>query len=126
MTEPDIFEYQLSPTPNEDLELGEMHDDMSSNRFLPRVGELTSYDRNQDYGHPYENMKQTADLINALFAHKLKEPFKPHEMALIQIQFKMARLTTSPYKDDNYLDIAGYTRVAYVCMEHQRSTRTPG
>jgi hypothetical protein len=70
--------------------------------------------RHNDYGSCYPLYRKMADVLNALFAHKLKTDegctFTAPDMAIIQIVLKICR---EQYKSkrDNRVDIAGYAEV---------------
>lgn len=65
---------------------------------------LVMGDRNKDYSSPKDNFDQTA----ALWAAYKGVEFSAHDVAVMMILVKAARLTTSPGKWDNWVDIAGY------------------
>lgn len=71
--------------------------------------------RNSVYGSPEDNFKNTADLINAQFSHKLKENFSPSDVAILMICLKMARLKTTPSHLDTWVDVAGYAACGAEC-----------
>lgn len=84
--------------------------------ILQEAQRLTHGDRNKDYGHPLDDYTKNAGLINALFAHKLREPFTAAEVALIMVGVKLSRQVNRP-KRDNMVDAAGYAWVANACIE---------
>ena len=65
---------------------------------------LVMGDRNKDYASPADNFKQTADLWSVYLGMRME----PHDVAVLMILVKVARLTSSPMKMDNWIDIAGY------------------
>lgn len=71
---------------------------------LRTAEELVMGDRNKDYSDPTDNFEQTA----GLWSEYLKMPLKAHDVAVLMILVKVARLSTSPDKADNWIDIAGY------------------
>ena len=73
-------------------------------QVLSIAEDLVMGDRNRDYSDPRENFGQTADL----WAAYLGVAVKPHDVAVLMILAKVARLSTSPGKQDNWIDIAGY------------------
>ena len=65
---------------------------------------LVMGDRNKDYSSPQANFDQTAELWSAYMGHQ----FSAHDVAVMMILVKLARISTSPGKLDNWIDIAGY------------------
>lgn len=65
---------------------------------------LTCGDRNRDYGDPRPNFEATAQMWSA---YKGVE-FSAHDVAAMMILLKVARLSESPHKLDNWIDSAGY------------------
>jgi hypothetical protein len=93
---------------------------MSTN-ILQKADRVTSQDRQDSYGHPLDNWTLTANLVNALFADKLKEAFTAEDMMLFMNQVKVARERHKP-SEDNKLDIAGYARCKEM-IEQERERR---
>lgn len=88
-------------------------------KALREAEQLTTGDRNKNYGSPTENFDTTAALWNLQLGHKLKsgESFTATDVALLMVQLKMARLKTSPSTRDHYVDIAGYIACGLECQE---------
>lgn len=78
--------------------------------ILTEAQRLVYGPREADYGHPYQDYSKVAQLVSALFSHKLKEPLTPHEASLIPQCMKMSREVHRP-KRDNRVDGAGYWAV---------------
>jgi hypothetical protein len=72
---------------------------------------LVHGDRNLQYGPPYDEYVRTSGMVNAMLAHKLKEPLLPEEVAYIMECVKLSRQIFRP-KRDNMVDGAGYCEVA--------------
>jgi len=72
--------------------------------------QLINEDRNVDYGDPYDNFKDIADMLNVLLKPILKDgtSVQCHHVTMIMIAVKLSRMTTSPFKRDSWVDIAGY------------------
>lgn len=83
-------------------------------RILAEADRLVHSDRNKSYGEPTGNFENTAALWNTQFSHKLKEPFTATDVALALIQLKLARIISSP-KRDNWADILGYAACGFEC-----------
>lgn len=96
--------------------------DNGGESILEEAQRLTHGTRNKDYGHPLDDYSRTAALINALFAHKLKQPLDAEDAAQIQILVKLSR-HQNVRKRDNMTDLAGYGWVAWACTE-ERERRT--
>ena len=75
--------------------------------ILLEAERLTNQDRRETYGHPLDDYSRTAALFNALFAHKLKEPFAAEDLQLTMVLVKLSRQIHMP-KRDNLTDAAGY------------------
>jgi hypothetical protein len=69
-------------------------------------------DRGESYGDPQTHFARTVGAINAVFAHKLREPLIPADWGIIMVLDKCAREQNS-HKRDNMTDIAGYA----ACVE---------
>lgn len=65
-------------------------------------------DRRRRYGPPAEHFARTVGMINALFAHKLREPFTPREWGQMMVLDKLAR-DQCQQQHDNQVDAIGYT-----------------
>ena len=64
-------------------------------------------DRGESYGDPQTHFARTVGAINAVFAHKLREPLTPADWGIIMVLDKCAREQHAP-KRDNMIDVAGY------------------
>ncbi len=89
-----------------------------SESVLQEAERLINGDRNESYGHALDDYGRTAALINAAFAHKLKEPFTAEDMMLVMIQVKVSR-QINKHGRDNLTDIAGYAG----CIEKAHNER---
>ena len=74
------------------------------------------------YGPPVEHFARTIGMINALFAHKLKEPLTVSDWPQIMMCDKMARHQEKPI-EDNSVDCAGYSACWYECLSHDSQPR---
>lgn len=81
-----------------------MDDKPVRQEVLEEAISLTCGDRNRDYGDPRPNFEATAQMWSA---YKGVE-FSAHDVAAMMILLKVARLSESPHKRDNWTDAAGY------------------
>lgn len=73
-------------------------------KILQEAIDLTCGDRNKDYGDPRPNFEATAQMWSAYKGVQ----FSAHDVAAMMILLKVARITESPHKRDNWTDTAGY------------------
>lgn len=80
------------------------------NEPLEQAIELINKDRNEDYGEPYDNFRDIAEMMTVLLRPILKDGTKVqcHHVSMMMIAVKLSRMTTSPFKADSWVDIAGY------------------
>lgn len=71
--------------------------------------------RRKNYGPPREHFRRTVGMLNALFAHKLLEPFTEQDWPQIMMCDKLARHQEKPI-GDNPLDCAGYAACWAECL----------
>lgn len=79
--------------------------------LLQEAIELTSGDRNRDYGDPIECHERIADIYNAITGHGLTAS----DIVKVHIATKLARMKTSPSKDDSYTDLMAYAGILREC-----------
>jgi len=76
---------------------------------LAEAADVTSGERQKDYGHPRDDFARTAVMWNGLLAAKLRAPITAMDIPLCMIAVKLAR-EAHRHKRDNLVDIAGYAR----------------
>lgn len=86
--------------------------------ILQEAERLTNGDRQAQYGHCLDDYTRTSALFNALFAHKLKEPFAPQDLMLTMVLVKLSREAHLP-KRDNRTDAAGYLNCIQMSIDEQ-------
>jgi hypothetical protein len=86
--------------------------------ILEEAVNITSKDRQGDYGHPIDHFRRTIGSINAVFSHKIKEPFLPEDWPIFMILDKCSRMANKP-KRDNLTDMAGYSRTCEMVLAHE-------
>lgn len=85
---------------------------MDRKECLETALEIVTKDRQNDYGTPENNFGTIAGYWNT-YLHStgaLKETgwVLPHDVAAMMALLKIARVASSPTKDDNWVDLAGY------------------
>lgn len=76
--------------------------------ILEQAALCVCQDREQQYSSPENSFAKIADLWNA---YKPCD-FTPHDVGIMMALLKIARISTGAYKDDNYIDLAGYAACA--------------
>jgi Domain of unknown function (DUF6378) len=78
--------------------------------ILDEASELTHQSRNTAYGNPEDNFNNIANLWTAYWRSKFPGMvnFDAHDVAIMMILMKTARLATNPNHHDSCVDIAGY------------------
>ena len=87
----------------------------SRQAILDEASDLTHQSRNTAYGNPEDNFRNIANLWNAYLAAKApgfivseKNSITAHDVAIMMILMKTARLATNPNHHDSCVDIVGY------------------
>ena len=75
-------------------------------------------DRRETYGAPGDHFGRTVGAINAIFAHKLREPLTPSDWAQIMVIDKLSRHQGQPILD-NPVDVAGYAACWWECQTQE-------
>lgn len=90
------------------LDLGDKAETATSpptrENILEMARGIISSDRNAQYGEPEQNFAAIAELWTVY----KDMPFDPHDVAVMQMLVKVARIKQSPGKTDHWVDIAGY------------------
>lgn len=81
--------------------------------LLKDAEEILVGDRMNDYGTPTE----TFERISSLWSAYIGIPIAAHEVAMMMILLKMARLGATAEKRDSWLDIAGYAACGWAVVE---------
>ena len=71
---------------------------------LKEAIKIVSDDRNTIYGEPEDSFAQIAKL----WAIYTRHHFEPHDVAVMLVLLKIARIENNPCHKDNWIDIAGY------------------
>ena len=79
--------------------------------LLYKAIEIITMDRNTDYDEPESNFEDIASLWSTYLGFTIQ----PYEVAVLNILQKVARIKTSPTKDDHWVDISGYAGCGGEC-----------
>lgn len=72
--------------------------------------------RGEVYGHPMDDFDRAARLKEVV--SECTDPHTRHALEMICV--KMARLIESPQHVDSFVDIAGYSRCAVMCIDRKQ------
>lgn len=82
---------------------------MNRKECLEEAIRITTHDRQDDYGKPEDVFMTIASYWNTYLASKdVNSCLEAYDVAAMMILLKIARLVNSPYKEDTWVDIAGY------------------
>lgn len=81
--------------------------------ILEEAYELTSGDRQDDYGSASTSFTRIASFWSTYLSQKLNAPITALESAQMMVLLKISRSVTST-KRDTFVDQAGYTRLAHL------------
>ena len=94
-------------------------------QLLENAVSLTCGDRNRAYGEPFENMLNTAALLQAYLegvAGDHTRQLSAKDAACIMVLVKLARTFGTPYSSDTYTDMAAYAAIAGECAAVEAHT----
>jgi hypothetical protein len=74
---------------------------------------ITKEKRNTDYGPPHIDFARTAKIWSAIFGVEIDS----YQVGMAMIGLKMSRALHTRSKRDHYVDMAGYARCAWLCVE---------
>lgn len=87
--------------------------------LLAKADRAVNGDRNKDYGDPTRDFERQAVMVQAYLEGIVETRgelcIEPHDIAAIMTIVKVARLVTSPDKEDHWVDIAGYAACGWDC-----------
>lgn len=83
---------------------------MKRRDVLKSAADIVCKDRENTYGKPEDNFERIAALWNAYFG--IDELFDGETVGIMLAMLKIARIRTGKYKEDNYIDLAGYAACA--------------
>lgn len=91
-------------------------------RILRLAHEATTQQRNRVYGEPFDNLTNTSNIFEAMTGLRLS----PHEIALLMVANKLARLRNTPDHEDSAVDAAAYLAIALECLRGQAAADDQG
>lgn len=86
---------------------------MKRAEILDSAKEIVTEDREQDYGSPEDSFAVIADFWTIYVREKCSSIdadvyITPSDVAVMMILLKVARVAKGKYKEDSYIDMAGY------------------
>ena len=82
---------------------------------LEEAGRIIYGDREKTYGHPSKNLRVIAELWNAYLGNEVC--LTAHDVCVMMILLKAARLKNTPGHRDSTVDICGYAALIERCAE---------
>lgn len=76
---------------------------------LRRANEIVNGQREQQYGTPEDNFKMIAEMWSAY----LETDVSTVDVAMMMSLLKIARISTGTFKEDSFIDLAGYAACGY-------------
>ncbi len=88
---------------------------MNKQESLESALEITTKDRQNDYGTAENNFQTIAEFWSTYMRARFPEAnaaqrieLEPYDIAAMMVQMKTSRIVSSPRKEDNWVDIIGY------------------
>ena len=99
---------------------------MNRTQCLEEATKIINNDRQNSYGAPEKNF----GVISCYWTHYLQSLgnnviIRAHDVAVMMCLLKIARLATSPMKEDNWVDLAGYAANGCELVEALQGTEIP-
>ena len=88
---------------------------MDSTSILQEADKIVTSDRQDVYGHPFNDFSRIAGMWAAYLGHHIT----PEDVALMQVMVKVSRLRHSPTHRDRIVDIAGYAKCFDLVREYK-------
>lgn len=94
---------------------------MLRKELLSKAIEITEGARQEHYGSPEDNFARIAEYWQTYLRQTQLDGYKPiissHDVAIMMILMKVARLAADHLHDDSWLDIAGYAACGSQCAQ---------
>jgi hypothetical protein len=87
--------------------------------ILQEAESLVHGDRGDDYGHPFDDFRRTAQMWSAILGTHVR----PEDVPLCMIALKISRELNRP-KRDNLVDVAGYAETLRMVYEERDRRET--
>lgn len=91
--------------------------------ILEEAINLINGDRNVDYGDPVDDFTTTASLWQTYLSRTMDARgglyLRAHDVAVMMMLLKVARISWTPDKRDHWADIAGYDGCGWDCVKRQ-------
>lgn len=84
--------------------------------ILLTANSLVNGDRNRDYDDPIDNFGRISAFWNVYLDGINRRLLEPHDVALLNVLQKIARLQHSKDHRDSWVDIAGYAGCGWDCL----------
>lgn len=85
--------------------------------------------RNNDYGDPLDDFSTTAEFWQTYIDRTMKArgglELQAHDVAVMMMLLKIARISWTPDKEDHWMDIAGYDGCGWDCVVRQEDLTEP-
>lgn len=82
---------------------------ISRKEVLDAADKCVNGDRQGTYGSPENNFKTIATMWNAYLGKRIGgKPLSSADVAAMMSLLKISRIGSGEYKDDNWIDLAGY------------------
>ncbi len=81
---------------------------MNRTKILDTAKNIITHDRNNQYGGMEDNFNKIAEYWSLYLGKKITG----HDVAMMMLFLKIARVQTGKTNEDNYIDIAGYVACA--------------
>ena len=76
---------------------------------LRKACEIVNGQREKSYGTPEDNFK----MIAYLWSDYLEADISPVDVSMMMALLKIARISTGTFKEDSFIDLAGYAACGY-------------
>lgn len=97
---------------------------MNREQTLEAAMQAVMHDRNADYQDPEDNFLDIAYLWEWYLGDRV-DAITPLDVAIMSTMIKFARMKGNPYKEDNFVDGAGYMACAAEVAEKMSQAAVP-